>query len=132
MQFTIFCKTHFFWLFWAAENGTNFKFQWNLTLHCFTLLNNSSYKPHGTYVSGFTFLLHQEGPKKPQSFFSLSSQGWNSLPGACSDLDVHKQIRKLTILSQFDWSINIPLSGNNIIIKYSSIDNSAFGYWIVY
>ena len=54
-----------------------------------TWLNNSSYEPHGTYISGFTLLLHQEGPKKPQSFFSLSSRGWNSLPGACSDLDVN-------------------------------------------
>ena len=54
------------------------------------MLNNSSYKPHGTYVSGFIFLLHQEGPKKPQSIFSLSSRGWNSLAGACSDLDIGK------------------------------------------
>ena len=66
-------------LFWVV----NFSFIWWATL-----LNNSSYEPHGTYVSGFTFLLQQEGPKKPQSFFSLLSQGWNSLPGACSDLDL--------------------------------------------
>ena len=52
------------------------------------MLNNSSYEPHGTYVSGFNFLLPQEGPKKPQSILSLSSQRWNSLPGAWSDLDV--------------------------------------------
>ena len=52
------------------------------------LLNNSSYEPHGTYVSGFTFLLHQEGPKNHYNFFSLSSQEWNSLPCACSDLDL--------------------------------------------
>ena len=52
------------------------------------MLNNSSCEPHGTYVSGFTFLLHQDGPKKPLSFFSLLSRGWNSIPGACSDLDL--------------------------------------------
>ena len=61
----------------------NFYFIWWATL----LKNSSSYEPHGTYVSGFTFLLHQGGPPK-KSFFSLSSRGWNSLPGACSDLDV--------------------------------------------
>ena len=49
---------------------------------------SSSYEPHETYVSGFTFLLHQEGPKKPQSILSLLSRGWNSLPGACSDRDL--------------------------------------------
>ena len=31
MQFTISLKSCFFLLFWAAEKGTNFKFQWNLT-----------------------------------------------------------------------------------------------------
>ena len=52
------------------------------------LLTNSLYEQHGNYVSGFTFLLHQEGPKKSQSTFSLLSRGWNYLPGACSDLDI--------------------------------------------
>ena len=28
------------------------------------MLTNSSYEPYETYVSGFTFLLQQEGPKK--------------------------------------------------------------------
>ena len=31
MQFTISLKSCFFLLFWAAEKGTNFKFQWNFT-----------------------------------------------------------------------------------------------------
>ena len=39
------------------------------------MLNNSSYEPHGTYVSGFTFLLNQEGPKKPQSIFHFRHGG---------------------------------------------------------
>ena len=35
-----------------------------------TLLINSSYEPHdGTYLLGSTFLLHQEGPKKPKRNF---------------------------------------------------------------
>ena len=57
-----------------------------------TLLNNSSYEPHGTFVSGFIFLLDQEGPEKPKSFCSLSSRGWNSLSGACSYLDLGNTI----------------------------------------
>ena len=64
----------------------NFSFIWWATL-----LNNSSYEPHRTYFSGFTFLWHLEGPKKPQSILSLSSRWWNSLPGACSDLDLGKK-----------------------------------------
>jgi hypothetical protein len=52
------------------------------------MLTNSLYEPHGTYVSGFTFLVHQKCPKKSHSIVSLSSRGWNSLPGACSDLDL--------------------------------------------
>ena len=67
----------FFCLLWAAEKGKKFKFQWNLTFKMgfffigyfsliwwATLLNNSYYEQHGTYVSRFTFLLHQESPKK--------------------------------------------------------------------
>ena len=65
-------------------------------IHCLT---KGSYEPHGTYVSGFTFLLYQEGPKKPQSFFSLLSRGWNSLPGACSDLDLGHCNMHLTLHS---------------------------------
>ena len=59
-------------------------------LHCSTIV----------YMNHICFriylLLHQEGPKKPQIIFSLLSRGWNSLPGACSDLD-------LTILSGDIW-----------------------------
>ena len=36
------------------------------------------------------FILHQEGLRKSQSLFSLSSRGWNKLPGSCSDLDLNK------------------------------------------
>ena len=39
------------------------------------LLTNSSYEPHGTYVSGFTFLLHQEGPKIHNQFFHFRQGG---------------------------------------------------------
>ena len=35
--------------------------------------------------------MHQKGPKKPQSILSLLSRGWNSLPGACSDLDLARR-----------------------------------------
>ena len=58
-----------------------------------TLLTNSSYEPHGTFLLGSTFLLHQEGPKQPQPILSLSSRGWNPLPGACSDLDIPKSTK---------------------------------------
>ena len=51
------------------------------------------YDPSGIYLSGPNFLLHQKGPKKQQSILSLSSQGWNSLPGACSDLDIRIKLK---------------------------------------
>ena len=62
-----------------------FSFVW-----CATYLPNSLYGPHGTYISGSTFMLHQKGPRNSQSIFPLLSQGWNTLPGACSDLDINK------------------------------------------
>ena len=46
------------------------------------------YLPHETYLSGSTFIWHQKGPRKSQSIFPLSSRGWNTLPGACSNLHV--------------------------------------------
>ena len=46
------------------------------------------------------FFLHQEGPKNHNQLFSLSSQGWNSLPGACSDLD--KDGSELPFLKSID------------------------------
>ena len=49
------------------------------------MLTNFFYDPSGIYLSGF--LLHQKGSKKPQSILVFSSRGWNTLPGACSDLD---------------------------------------------
>ena len=49
-------------LFWIV----NFSFIWWATLP-----NNSSCEPHGTYVSGLTFLLHQEGPKNHNQFFTF-------------------------------------------------------------
>ena len=38
--------------------------------------------------------MHQEGPKIQQSFISLLSRGWNSLPGACSDLDLPRLVSR--------------------------------------
>ena len=86
MQFTIFPKTCFFsgcfeplkreqvsnfhenslkklekW-FWI----NNFSFIWWATL-----INNSSYEPHGTYVSGFTFVLHKKVPKTTINYFTF-------------------------------------------------------------
>ena len=49
---------------------------------------NFFYDPSGIHLSGSNFLLHQKGPKKPQSILVFSSRGWNTLPGACSDLDL--------------------------------------------
>ena len=54
-------------------------------LHCSTIVHMNHIEH---MFKDLPFLLHQQGPKKPQYFFSLSSRGWNSLPGACSDLDL--------------------------------------------
>ena len=103
MQYTISLKTHFFLGFLSRRKRNKFQISMKFYLKdgkklCWivnfsfiwwaSLLINSSYEPHGINVSGFTFILHQKDPKKPQSILSLSSWGWNSLPGACSDLDV--------------------------------------------
>ena len=56
-------------------------------------LTNFLYDPSGIYLSGSIFVLHQRGPKKPQSIWVFSSRGWNALPGACSDLDVYLIIK---------------------------------------
>ena len=53
-------------LFWII----NFSFIWWATL-----LTNSSYEPHKTYVSGFTFLLNQEGPKNHNQFCNFCHRG---------------------------------------------------------
>ena len=103
--YTISLKKWFFRLCWDAEKGTKIKFQWTspkklkklfwiINFSYFwwaTLLTNTLYEPHGTFVPGFTLLLNQEGPKTPQSIWSLLSRGWNTLPGACSylDLEIH-------------------------------------------
>ena len=81
-------REHLFWI-------NNFTFIWWATL-----LNNRSYEPHGTYVSGFTFLLHQEGPKNHNHFFTFV-RGWNSLPGPCSDLDVPTHTRQWPFI--YEW-----------------------------
>ena len=53
-------------LFWII----NFSFIWWATL-----LNNSSYEPHGTYVLWSTFVLPQEGPKNHNDFFHFCHGG---------------------------------------------------------
>ena len=57
-------------------------------VHCSPIFFND---PSGIHLSGSNFLLHQKCPKKPQSVLSLASRGWNSLPGACSDLDLEEE-----------------------------------------
>ena len=55
-------------------------------LHCSTIVHMNHMEP---MFQDLPFFVHQEGPKKPQSFFSsLLSRGWNSLPGACSGPDI--------------------------------------------
>ena len=100
-------------LFWTV----NFSFIWWATL-----LKNSSYELHGTYVSGFTFLLHQEGPKKPQSFVSLLSWGWNSLPGACSDLDLLFPL----------GSLNTPVNGSKLVLNLSLLFSKVSCFYFLY
>ena len=73
-------KKILFRFFWATKKGTNlikfplkdfkkicyinnFSFIW-----WDTLLTNISYEPHGTCISGFTFLLNQEIPKNHNQF----------------------------------------------------------------
>ena len=48
-------------------------------LHCSTIVH-MNHMEH--MFQDLPFLLHQEGPQTPQSIFSLSSLGWNSLAGA--------------------------------------------------
>ena len=76
-------------IFWIS----NFSFIWRATL-----LNNSSYEPNGIYVSGFTFFLHQEGPKKPKLFFSLSSLRWNKSYIGSQQLWQGKQIMQSLVI----------------------------------
>ena len=88
-------------IFWPTEKGTHFKFQWNFTkniyknLKHYFLLHLICDIPHQWFIwtarnlcFRIYFILNQEGPKKSQWFVSLSSRGWNTLPGACSDLDL--------------------------------------------
>ena len=83
---------------------------WNLIFSFIwwaTSLTNSLYGPHGTYLSGSAFILHQKGRKKLTSIFPLSSRGWNTLPGACSDLDLGHHIctigSKVTAILLIGW-----------------------------
>ena len=99
-------EEHLFWIF-------NFSFVWWATF-----LTNSSYKPHGIYLSGSTFLLHQDGPKQSQSILSISSRGWNPLPGACSDLDVKKPVDFIAFKGQIFTIFVINTFEFNIIIIY--------------
>ena len=41
-----------------------------------TLLTNSSYQPHKTYISWSILLLHQGGTRKPQAVFHFCHRGW--------------------------------------------------------
>ena len=101
--FTISIKICFFLLFWPAEKGTHFKFQWNFTkkrgkliLKHYFILHLICYIAHQWFIWTTTELMFQDQllyctkkvPKNHNDFFSLSSQRWNTLPGACSDLDI--------------------------------------------
>ena len=83
----------------------------NFSLICWaTLLNNRLYEPHKTYLSGSTILLHQGGPRKPQTLLSLLSRGWNPLLGPCSDLHLlpfqwQTYVNKIKVLLVFMFQI---------------------------
>ena len=87
-EFSLKKEEHLFWIF-------NFSFVWWATM-----LTNSPYELHGTYLSGSTLLLHQEGPTNSQSIVPLLSRGWNPLPGTCSDLDL-KKFKMLFLMMSF-------------------------------
>ena len=68
---------------------TNLRLINNLFISRATFLINSWYEPHDTYFLDVTFYCTKEIQKTQQIFFlSLLSHGWNSLLGACSDLDL--------------------------------------------
>ena len=59
------------------------------------MLTNILYELSDIYFSGSIFLLHQKGLKELQYFLVLLLRGWNSLPGACSDLDLIKRLKNI-------------------------------------
>ena len=107
MLFTISMQIWFFLLFWPAEKGTHFKLMnfhlkkreiqfETLCSPSFDVLHSSPmvYMDHTEIM--FHDLLFYCAKKVPEShnhFFSLSSQGWNILSGACSDLDVYDMVQ---------------------------------------
>ena len=105
MLFTISIKICFYLLFWPAEKQTHLKFQWNFTLEKGEFILKTSFLLHlMRYISHQWFILTTRNLSfmiyfyiVPRSFFSLSSWGWNTLPGACSDLDLYSSIAKATI-----------------------------------
>ena len=66
------------------------KYFWNIIfsfIWCATYVTNGLYEPHGIYVQDLLLYCTKKVIKN-HNFFSLSSRGWNTLPPACSDLDV--------------------------------------------
>ena len=102
MQFTISFKNSFYCCFDPLKN---FKFQISMTCHWKKRKINFPsviFPPlHELHCSPIVHMNHMEpifqdlplyAPRrsqKPQSTFSLLSWGWNTLPGACSELDLH-------------------------------------------
>ena len=96
MQFNISLNFLFVCYFEPLKKGKNkvlLKFHLNFyfrsrKLWWAKLLTNRLYNPHETYVSGFFIFIALRRSQKPQSILSLLSQGLNSLPSTCSDLDL--------------------------------------------
>ena len=75
-------------------------------LHCSPIVHMNRMEP----IFQDLLFFHQEGPKNSQSILSLSSQGWNPLPGACSDLDIH---------NYFHFYIGIKLNNKSQVAEVS-------------
>ena len=54
-------------------------------LHCSTMVHMNRMEH---MFQDIPFYCTKKVPRNHNQFFSLSSRGWNSLPGACSDLDL--------------------------------------------
>ena len=100
MQFTISLKSIFSCCFELLEKEQIQNFNKTPHKNRKTNLNKlflnylMSYIAHQCFIwsisiSIYFFLFHQRGPKKSHTILVLLSQGWNALPGACSDIDLY-------------------------------------------
>ena len=103
--FPISIKICFFLMFWPTEKGTHFKFQWNFTkkeenwlkhffllyLICYIAQNYFIWTTRNLCLRIYFYIAPIRSQKILMVFFSLLSLGGNTLPGACSDLDLNKE-----------------------------------------